>query len=236
MARLQRRARQHLAVAVEQGDRITRQHLGGRAVAQQAVDGVFAQHHARKLALRRQWHLHLQQGRHVVARAHGLRIHRLLHVARQQIGIRRVAGADRLTHHAQLVAGERGRCVAGADSHALVDPGDGLQLGVLADQRLGAAIELDAVQVLIGQIARNAHHLFLALKQAQAHTLLCVFHIAFECFLLPIDFLRAQIPERNDDGSEKHQHGDQGGQRRKAVLPVGRQAAPPSTPPTHWGF
>ena len=43
-----------------------------------------------------------------------------------------------------------GRGVAGADAPTLVDPSDGLQLGVLADERLGAAAEVRALHILVG--------------------------------------------------------------------------------------
>ena len=67
--------------------------------------------------------------------------------------------------------------MAGADAAALADPGDRLHFGVLADQAFGAAHKLCAFQLLIGQVTRNAHELFLPLQQPQAHTLLRVFHV-----------------------------------------------------------
>jgi hypothetical protein len=71
-----------------------------------------------------------------------------------------------------------GRRVAGLEAAAVVDPGDGLQLGELADQRLGAAGELDRVDLAVGGVARDAHQLLLPLQQAQAHALLRVFDVA----------------------------------------------------------
>jgi hypothetical protein len=49
-----------------------------------------------------------------------------------------------------------------------VDPGDGLQLGVLHHQRLGARHEFLGIHLLVGDVARQAHELLLALQQAQA--------------------------------------------------------------------
>ncbi|MNN69164.1 hypothetical protein D3C81_1849290 [compost metagenome] len=129
----------------------------------------------------------------------------------------------------------RGRGLAGADALLVVDPADGLEFGVLGDQRFAAARKVASAQILVGQIARDAHQLFLALQQAQAHALLGVFHVAAQGFLLALDLFSAQIPEGRHDGRQKHQYGGQRGQGGKTVLSRGRQAAPPAAPPAHRG-
>ncbi|CAM3914362.1 hypothetical protein ACAN107058_19800 [Paracidovorax anthurii] len=229
----ERRAGQQLLLAVQHGDRVARQHLGGRAVAQQAVHRVFGQHHAREAALRHQRHLQLQQRRGLaVARAgERLRIDGLLQVARDAEGVGRVAALEHLAGHAQLAAGHGGRRVAGADAAAIVDPGDGLQLGVLADEPFRAGDEVGALQVLVREIACDTHDLLLPLQQAQAHPLLGVLHVAPQGLLFALGLLGAQVPERRHDGGEEHQHGGERGQGREAVLPGGREAAPPGAPP-----
>ena len=102
VARRQRGACQHLAAPVEQRYGVARQHLGGGAVAQQAVNRIFAQHHARKLALVVQRHLQLQQGRHVALGCCGLRVHGLQQVTRQTKGVSRVPWLEHLSSHPQL--------------------------------------------------------------------------------------------------------------------------------------
>jgi hypothetical protein len=125
--------------------------------------------------------------------------------------------------------------MGGADLTTIVDPGDGLELGVLADQGFRALVELRALHVLVGQVARDAHELFLALQQAQAHTLLGVFQIAAQRLLLALAFFHAQVPERRHDGRHEQKNGRQGGQGGKAVLPNRRQAAPPGAPALNEG-
>ena len=50
-------------------------------------------------------------------------------------------------------------------------------------------------QVVVADVARNAHQLLLALQQAQAHALLGIFHVAVQRFLLAVYLLHAQVPE-----------------------------------------
>jgi hypothetical protein len=123
--------------------------------------------------------------------------------------------------------------MAGANlAPALVDPGDGLQLGVLADQGLGALFTNSSrLQLLVGDVAGNAHQLFLALQQAQAQALLGVFHVARRASCSRSASSSAQVPERRHDGGQKHHHRSQGCQGGKPVLARGRQAAPPLAPP-----
>jgi hypothetical protein len=111
--------------------------------------------------------------------------------------------------------------MAGADFPALVNPGDGLQLGVLADQSLGPVDEFGPLQFLVRQVAGDAHQLLLPLQQPQPHPLLRIFHVTAKGFLLALGLFCAQIPKRRHDGSQKHQHGRQRRQGGKPVLPCG---------------
>ena len=97
--------------------------------------------------------------------------------------------------------------------------------------RLGAAHEFFRVHLLVGDVAGDAHQLFLALQQAQPHALLGVLDVALDGFLLAVHLLQAQVPERRDDGGEEQQHRRQRRQHREAVLAHGRLAAPPAAPP-----
>lgn len=137
--------------------------------------------------------------------------------------------------YAQLAAAQRGSGMAGADAFFFIDPGDGLQFGVLADQGFGLAHKTCAIHFLVGQIARDAHQLFLALQQPQAHALLGVFHIALEGFVFAFDLFCPQIPESRYDGRHEQQHGSQRCQCSKTVLPGRREVAPPRTPPVRGG-
>ena len=231
----QGRAGQQLAAAVEHGDRVASEHFGGRAVAQQAVDRVLAQHHAAKAARAVDGHLQLQQRHRLAGYRQRLRIDRLLQVLHLGKRARGVAGPQDLAGNAQLFAVHRGRRMAGAYALVLVYPADRLQLGVLGDQRFAAARKVAPTQLLVGDVARHAHQLLLAFEQAQAHALLGVFDIAAQCFLFALHFLHAQIPERDHDGRKKHQHRGQRRERGKTILSRGRQTAPPAAPPARGG-
>jgi hypothetical protein len=145
----------------------------------------------------------------------------LLEVACQLKGVCDAAGGKHFTGHVQSAAAERGGGMTGADAPLVIDPGDGLELGILADQGFGPAHKLGVIHVLIGQVARNAHQLFLAFQQAQAHALLGVFHVALEGFVFALHLLGPQIPEGCHDGRHEQQHGRQGRQRRKPILAGG---------------
>ncbi len=121
--------------------------------------------------------------------------------------------------------------MAGPDTAVVVDPGDGLQFGVLADQPFRAGHEVRAFEILVGEVARDAHDLLLALQQAQAHALLRVLDVAAQRLLFALAFFGAQIPEGRHDRGEEHEHGSQRRQSRQAVLPGRRKAAPPGAPP-----
>jgi hypothetical protein len=166
-----------------------------------------------------------------VAAGHGLRIHRLAQLARQGVVAFDVAGAQHVADQVLLRGVHAGRRVAGLEAAAVVDPGDGLQLGELADQRLGAAGELDRVDLAVGGIARDAHQLLLAFQQAQAHALLRVFDVAAHRLLLALDFLGAQVPEGRDDGGKKKKHGRHRREHGDGVLQHRRLPAPPAAPP-----
>ena len=222
---------QHLVTGIHQRNGIARQHFGRSAIAQQAVDGVLAQHDACELTLVVQRHLQLQQGRRIPLRGSWLGVNRLLQVTGQAVGVCGLSRLEQLARHPQLLAGQRGRRMAGANLSALINPGDGLQFGVLADEGLGPVHKFRTLQLLVGDVAGNAHQLFLAFQQAQANPLLRIFHVTAKGFLLALGLLRAQIPERGHDGGQKHHHSSQGCQGGKPVLARGRKAAPPLAPP-----
>ncbi len=223
-------ARDHLALGVEQRHRVARLHLGRHAVAQQAIDRELAEHHAREQALVEQRDVQLQHGRRIAA-GRGLGEHRLAQLARQRVVALDVAGAQHVADQVLLRRMHAGRGIAGLEAAAVVDPGDGLQLGELAHQRFGAAGELDRVYLAVGGIARDAHQLLLAFQQPQPQALLGVLDVAAHRFLLALDLLGAQVPEGGDDRREEQQHGGHRGQHRDGVLQHRGLAAPPAAPP-----
>jgi hypothetical protein len=223
-------AGQDAALAIEQCHGVLGRDLRRHAVAQQAVDRVFAQDHAGELARARQGHVQLQQARAVGA-GHRLRIHRRLQVARQAVHDLRLARAQHLALDADLRDVEAGRGVAGRDAAALVDPGEHQHLGVLRDHRFGATHEFLRVHLLVGDVARHPHQLLLPLQQAQAHALLRVFDVALDRLLLAVHLLQPQVPEGGNDGGEEQEHGRQRREHRVAVLARGRLPAPPVAPP-----
>ena len=124
--------------AVEQGHCIARQHFGGGAVAQQAVDGVFSPS-TTPLNLpwllrgtcscssgrRRPWWL--PAGRKPVAAG----------PRQAKVGVGRFSWFEHFTCNAQPPLASVGG-LACADASAVVNPGDGLQFGGTIDQGLGA--------------------------------------------------------------------------------------------------
>ena len=105
-----------------------------------------------------------------------------------------LACAQDFTGQTRLVVHRR-RAVTALDPSALVDPCQRLQLRVLNDQRFSSPHELLGVHLLVGDVTRDPHQLFLALEQAQTHPLLRVFDIAFDRFEFALLFFDAQIGE-----------------------------------------
>ena len=197
--------------------------LGRHAVAQQAVDRVFAQDHAGEAPLLRQGDVQLQQRRCCRRAGRWLRVDRLPQVARQ--------------------AERRFRFRRGLSSRRPCAPDFRLaRLGVtwLAMMRRRSSIQVSAcssgywltsdsarrheflgVHFLVGDVARQAHQLFLAFQQAQAQALLGVFHVALDGLLLAVDLLQAQVAEGGHDGGQEQQHGHQRRQHGEAVLARG---------------
>ena len=124
-------AGEHAALAVEQRHRVARRHLGRHAVAQQAVDRVLAQDHAGE----RPWSA---SGTCSCSRpalslpATGCEYTGCCR-SRARLYLVSVSPGRSTSPVARCCcAGHAGRRVAGLDAAALVDPGERLQLGVLA--------------------------------------------------------------------------------------------------------
>ena len=89
---------------------------------------------------------------------------------------------------------------------------------------------------MVGNVTRNAHHLFLLVQQAQTQPLLCVLHIAPHDFLFTFQFFEFQIPKHTGDRSHEQHHGSQRRDERVAVLAAGRLHTPPLTPTVDQGM
>jgi hypothetical protein len=102
---------------------------------------------------------------------------------------------------AQLLAGrDAGNALIGHNAAAVIDPGQGQEFRVLLHQRLGTRQKLVGSDFLVGHVSCQTHHLLLALQQAQSQTLLGVFHIPFDGFLLALHLFDPQIPKCTGDG------------------------------------
>ena len=130
---------------------------------------------------------------------------------------------------------QTGRRASGFDAPSAVDPGEGLQFGVLGDQRFRAEHETVTINFFIRNVTRHAHDLFLPFEQTQAQTLLSVFNIPLDRFLFTIDFFNAQVPKGRNDRRQKQQHRRDRGQRGKTILTVRCLTFPPPLP-QHDGF
>jgi hypothetical protein len=222
-------AAHQVALVIQQGHRVLGQHLAGHAVAQQAVHAVLHQQLAGELPARRDRHVQLQRGLGILGqrRQH---VHRLAQVARQAVAVLGLLGAQLPVFHPARLGLHAGARFQRGDAAAHVDPADRQQLGVLGHQRLGAAVELRRQHLAVGDVARQAHHLLLALQQAQAQALLGVFDVALERLLLAARLLDAQVAEHRQDDHHEQQHRQQrrhvhpavGAQQRPAVPPVPR--------------
>jgi hypothetical protein len=213
-------ARQHGAIAIEQRYRIPRRHLRGYPVAKQPVDRIFNQQHARKTLALVHGDVQLQQ-RRVVSAAGALHVHRLVQFAGLGKATLAVAAVERFVALVHQVGGGNGAALAEANAPALVEPGHTLQLGVLVEHGIHARFEVFQTHVAVGQFARHAHELFLALQQAQAQALLGVFHIALHGLLLAVNFFQLQIRQRGDDGGKKQKNRQQRGQHGETILALG---------------
>ena len=213
---------QHAVFIVHQGHRIFGGDFCRHAKTQQTVNSVFTHDHATKLALVVQRHQNLQCGRVVVAavrRVQRPRIHRLTQVAGQAIGTVGLAGLQLVAGTAQLGGIGTGRHIRHLDAPLAVNPGHRQQLRVLVDQRLSLRNEFFGINLLVGDIAANAHQLLLSFQQAQPKPLLGVFNIPFDGLLLAVDFLDPQVTECSNHGRQKQHHGQQRPERDEAVLP-----------------
>jgi hypothetical protein len=101
-------------------------------------------------------------------------------------------------------------------------------------QGFGPQQKLVCPDFFVGDIACQAHDLFLALQQAQAQALLGIFHITLDGFLLALNFLDTQIPKSAGNGGQKKHHRRHRGQVGEPILFVRRLAMPPSAPPRPW--
>ncbi len=215
--RRQRRAGQRGALAILQRYRIAREDLGGRAVAQQIVNRELGQQHAAKAAFLTNGHLQ-QQHRCRLAGCQRLREHGLLQVARHLEQLQQFLFLDHLIKGEQVLGRHAGAELGGAHLTRGIDPGQCLQLCILADQRIGTVIEAVLVHVLVAHIAGQAHQLLLALGQAQPNALLGIFHIPAHGLAFAFQLLTAQVPKGRDDRDEEHHHRHQWSNGRIAVL------------------
>jgi hypothetical protein len=78
-------------------------------------------------------------------------------------------------------------------------------------------------------LARDANQLLLVFYQAQSNLRLCDLAVTLDGLLLTLEFLIAQVPERQDDRSKKKYDGDKRSERGEAVLTRRRLPAPPPT-------
>ena len=111
--------------------------------------------------------------------------------------------------------------MVGHDAPAVIDPSQRQKFVVLLNQGFGTQQKLVLSNVFVGHISGQSHDLLLALQQTQAQSLLRVFHIYFDGFLLALHFFHAQIPKCRSNGRQKQDHCRHGGQVGKTVLSVG---------------
>ena len=107
---------------------------------------------------------------------------------------------------------------------------------VLVNQRFSPSYEFFGVDLTVCRFSRQPYQLVLPLQQPQADLLLGVLHIALQRLMFALHFFQTQVAERCNDGGQKQQHRGHWGQHGKAVLLVGRLAAPPRAPPVDGGF
>ena len=100
----------------------------------------------------------------------------------------------------QLAGGQAGGTETRFDAPLSINPAQALQLRVLIDDDLGPTNKLLAIEIPVGNFTGDPHQLFLAFQQAQAKTLLRVFHVAFDGFLFPVHFFQVQISKGGCDG------------------------------------
>ena len=209
-----------------------RRHLGRHAVAQQAVDRVLAEDHAGEQRPGRSAGMCSCSRPVLSAPATRLRIHGLLQVARQAVDAFGFAGAQHVAGGAAARRWHAGRGVAGLDAAAVVDPGDGLQLGVLARPCDSARPMNSSGRSPVGDVARDAHQLLLPLEQAQAHALLGVLDVALDRLPARARFPRARKYQKADTMAARNSKtAASGASIATAVLQHRRLAAPPAAPP-----
>ena len=92
----------------------------------------------------------------------------------------------------------------------------------------GLVEERVAVERLRDELARQPRQMLVVLDQAQPHLLLRDLGVAPDRFLLALELLVAEVPERRDDCGEEQQHRSQRAERGVAVLVRRRLAAPPA--------
>jgi hypothetical protein len=207
-------------------------HFGGHEVAQQGLDRVLGHQRAAEGAAVDQRDVHLDH-RGAEGVGEGPRVDRLAQGPRGQEGDFRFARLAFLRQRGGvLIPGDAGLRVEGdrrmgrAPGAIACDPEQVVDLGTLAREARGLADELVLVDGPRDQLARDAHQLLLVLDEAQADLLLGDLGVALDRFLLALELLVPQVPERRDDRREEQQHRDQRAQRREAVL-LGRRLAPP---------
>ena len=226
---------QQLAFAVLQCHGVFGEHLSRDTVSQQPFHGVFRQNHPAEAAL-----VVAQGGVQLQHSELGVLVHIGVDLAVD--GLHQVAGQAEVTfcfthfeHRASphVLAGRyAGNALVGDDASSVVDPGQRQKLRILLHQGFSSGQKLIDADLLVRDIACQAHDLFLPLQQTQTQALLGIFHIPFDGFLLPLDLFDPQVPECAGNGGQKKHHSHHGGQVGITVLSVGRLAVPPRAPPS----
>ena len=165
-----------------------------------------------------------------------LGVHRLLQFARQVVDVFRVAKLQRLAQQPAQVGLQAGSGVGGFDAFAVIDPAQTLQVRVLVDQRFCAKMKLVGIYFMVGDVPRDPHELFLALKQPQSQPLLGVFDVPLNRLVFAVDFFQPEVGKRRNDRCKKKQYCRQWGQNGKTILPVRVETPPPTPDPLRRGY